>query len=148
MKIRRVVTEKNENGKSMVKWDSKIESRPGRSGLEYALLWATDSLPVHLTDEDPNTWEFGISLANGSVFRISRFEPGVAELWHRTDTVDYGIVLTGEIWMQLDEEDVHLKKGDVVIQRSTIHNWVNRGTEPCLVAFILIATEGGKATGW
>ena len=50
--------------------------------------------------------------------------------------------------MQLDKEEVHLKAGDVIIQRSTNHNWVNRGKEACIIAFVLIATEGGKSTGW
>jgi len=50
--------------------------------------------------------------------------------------------------MQLDEGEVHLKPGDAVIQRGTNHNWVNRGTEPCVMAFVLIATEGGKSTDW
>jgi quercetin dioxygenase-like cupin family protein len=58
------------------------------------------------------------------------------------------VFISGEMWMQLDEEEVHLKAGDVVIQRGTIHNWVNRGTKPCVMAFILIATEGGESTGW
>jgi quercetin dioxygenase-like cupin family protein len=62
--------------------------------------------------------------------------------------MESGIVLAGELWMQLDEEEVHLKSGDVVIQRGTIHNWENRGAEPCIMAFILIATEGGETTGW
>jgi quercetin dioxygenase-like cupin family protein len=148
MKIRRVVTGHDANGKSMVKWDSDIESRPGRPGFEQVPLWATDRLPVRLTEDDPTTWELGTSLANGSVFRIARYEPGVAGRWHRTDTIDYGIVLAGELWMQLDTGEVHLKAGDVVIQRGTLHNWENRGTEPCLMAFILLATEGGESTGW
>lgn len=148
MKIRRIVTGHNEHGKSMVKWDSELESQPGRPGFEQVLLWATDRLPPQLTDADPHTWELGTSLANGSVLRLGRYEPGVAARWHRTDTIDYGIVLAGELWMQLDEGEVHLKTGDVVIQRSTIHNWENRGTEPCVMAFILIATEGGESTGW
>jgi mannose-6-phosphate isomerase-like protein (cupin superfamily) len=50
--------------------------------------------------------------------------------------------------MQLDEGEVHLKPGDIVIQRGTIHNWVNRGPEPVVIAYILIATEGGGSTGW
>jgi quercetin dioxygenase-like cupin family protein len=87
-------------------------------------------------------------LANGSILRIVRFKPGVAERWHKTDTIDYGIVLSGELWMQLDKEEVHLKAGDVVIQRQTVHNWENRGTAPCVMAFVLITTEGGKSTGW
>lgn len=148
MHVRRVVTGHNENGKSMVKWDSVIDSRPGRAAFEQVPLWATDSLPAKLTDDDPNTWDLGTSLANGSVLRICRYEPGVSERWHRTDTIDYGIVLAGELWMELDEEEVHLKTGDVVIQRGTIHNWANRGTEPCLMAFVLIAVEGGESTGW
>ena len=87
-------------------------------------------------------------ISNGSVFRIAHYEPGVSERWHRTDTIDYGIVLSGELWMQMDEGEVHLKPGDVVIQRGTIHNWENRSTKPCTVAFILIATEDAKSTGW
>lgn len=148
MKIRRIVTGHDENGKSMIKWDTEIESIPGRPGFENIALWATDSLPVKFTDEDPNDWELGTSLANGSVLRIVKYEPGVAERWHRTDTLDYGIILAGELWMQTDKGEVHLKPGNVVIQRGTIHNWQNRGTEPCVVAFILIATEGGESTGW
>jgi len=148
MKIRRIVTGHDENGKSMVKWNSEIEARSGRPGFENVLLWATDSLPARLTEEDPNDWELGTSLANGSIFRMVRFEPGVAGRWHRTDTIDYGIVLSGELWMPLDKEEVHLKAGNVVIQRETVHNWENRGTEPCVMAFVLIATQGGKSTGW
>jgi quercetin dioxygenase-like cupin family protein len=148
MHIRRIVTGHTENGRSKVQWDSKLEGKPGRPGFSQTVLWATDSLPARLTDDDPATWELGTSLANGSVFRMARYEPGVTGRWHRTDSIDYGIVMSGELWMQLDEEEVHLKAGDVVIQRGTMHNWENRGTEPCVMAFILIATAGGESTGW
>jgi mannose-6-phosphate isomerase-like protein (cupin superfamily) len=57
---------------------------------------------------------------------------------HRTRTIDYALVLSGEIDMLLDDSDVHLKAGDVVVQRGTNHAWVNRGSVPCQVAFILI----------
>jgi len=57
---------------------------------------------------------------------------------HRTRTLDYAVVVAGEIDMLLDESEVHLKAGDVVIQQGTNHAWVNRGSEPCRVAFILI----------
>ena len=50
--------------------------------------------------------------------------------------------------MEMEDGEVHLKPGDVVIQRGTLHNWNNRGTEPCVMAFILVATEGAKTTGW
>ena len=49
-------------------------------------------------------------------------------------------VLSGELWLQLEEEEVLLKAGDVVVQRGTKHSWQNRGSEPCIIAFILIAT--------
>ncbi len=56
--------------------------------------------------------------------------------------------MSGEIDMELDGSSVHLKAGDVLVQRGTIHNWVNRGTEPCVIAFVLIAanpvTVGGR----
>jgi len=68
---------------------------------------------------------------------------------HRTDSLDYGIVLEGEIVLELDDgKSVHLKAGDVVVQRGTIHAWVNPTDKPNRMAFILLdakpATVGGK----
>ena len=60
---------------------------------------------------------------------------------HRTNSLDYAIVMSGEIDMELDEGEVHLKAGDILIQRGTIHNWINRGSEPCVIAFVLIAAN-------
>jgi quercetin dioxygenase-like cupin family protein len=57
---------------------------------------------------------------------------------HRTRTVDYAIVMAGEIDMLLDDSEIHLKAGDVLVQQGTNHAWVNRGTEPCRIAFVLI----------
>ena len=57
---------------------------------------------------------------------------------HRTQTIDYGVVLSGEVHLELDEEEVHLKAGDIVIQRGTIHAWSNRGTSVCRMLFVLI----------
>ncbi len=59
-------------------------------------------------------------------------------MMHRTETIDYAIVLEGEIYMVLDKVDVHLKAGDVVVQCGTNHAWSNRSNKPCKVAFILI----------
>jgi len=148
MEMRRVVTDIDKDGKSYVKWDGEVQAKTGRPGFSFFPMWATKKLPVETTGEDPNTWEIGTSLANGSVFRIGRYEPGTSARWHRTDSVDYAICLSGEMWMQLDKGEVHLKPGDVVIQRGTNHNWVNKRTETCLLIFVLIATEGGKSTGW
>ena len=146
MKVRRVVTGKDKEGKSVVKWDSEIDSKPSRPGSERVEIWASKSLPAELTEEDPANWELPINLSNGSIFRIVRSEPGVSKMWHATDTIDYGIVLSGEMWMQLEKGEVHLRAGDVVIQRGTNHNWVNRGNQLCIMAFVLIATEGAKSS--
>ncbi len=148
MKIRRIVTGHNDAGKAVVKLDSKIESIGGRRGFSYAPIWATKQLPPKLDHEDPVTWDIGTTIENGSVFRVIKYDPGVAERWHATDSIDYAIIISGEIDMQVDEGEVHLKAGDILVQRATIHNWVNRGSEPCIIAFVLIATEGGKAKDW
>ncbi|MFC2072487.1 cupin domain-containing protein [Chloroflexota bacterium] len=140
MKVRRVVTTNDSEGKSSVKWDSQVEAVPGRKGLARFPMWATKRLPAELTEEDPGKWEHGITIGGGSVFRLVRYEPGCAERWHQTDSIDYAIVVSGEIDLQLDKEEVHLKTGDVVIQRGTLHNWVNCGSEPCLILFVLIST--------
>ena len=149
MKIRRVVTGHDENGKAVVKWDSKIESVSGRPGFSRAEMWATKQLPPVLGDDDPTTWKIGTSIANGSVFRIIQFDQGVAGRQHVTDSIDYALVLSGAIDMELEEgNEVHLEAGDVLIQRATIHNWINRGKEPCIMAFVLLGLEGGESTGW
>src|SRR5579884_1163274 len=104
---------------------------------------------------------------NGTVFRIVEFAPekmiqssyedrmkvmrslGVAAEgasqerprhtgMHRTRTLDYAVILSGEIDMLMDDSEVHLKAGDVVIQRGTNHAWVNRGDRPCRIAFVLM----------
>jgi len=148
MKVRRLVTGKDEQGRSVAKWEQEIEGKTGRPGFEHLLLWATDTLPVEFKEDDPIEWEIGTSMTNGSIFRLCRYEPGVEERWHQTDSLDYGIVLSGEMWMQLESGEVHLKPGDVVVQRGTNHNWVNKGSEPCVMAFVLIATKDGESTGW
>jgi mannose-6-phosphate isomerase-like protein (cupin superfamily) len=59
-------------------------------------------------------------------------------LMHRTKTIDYGIVLSGEVYLVLDKEETLLRAGDVVVQRGTNHAWSNRSDQPCRMAFILI----------
>src|SRR5262249_58710268 len=78
------------------------------------------------------------TLANGTVFRVVSFGPGVSPRNHRTDSIDYATVISGEIDMELDGTSVHLKAGDLLVQRGTIHNWVNKGTAPCVIAFVLV----------
>ena len=88
------------------------------------------------------------STPEGTVFRLVEYQPEVAPRNHRTETVDYAVVLSGEIDMELDGAVVHLRAGDVLVQRGTLHNWVNRGTRPCVIAFVLVPAQpvehGGK----
>jgi mannose-6-phosphate isomerase-like protein (cupin superfamily) len=81
------------------------------------------------------------------VFRILELAPGVSPRNHRTDSIDYAVVMSGEVDMVLDDTTVPLKAGDVLVQRGTIHNWINRGTQPCVIAFILIDAKPVEAGG-
>jgi quercetin dioxygenase-like cupin family protein len=153
LKVRRVVTGHDENGNARVLIDeisdNVISRRPGQ---ESAVIWATDKYPPDLgAIDDIAATVKATTVPNGTVFRISRLEPGVAPRTHRTESLDYAIVLAGEVDMTLDDgQTVHLKSGDVVVQRGTIHNWVNNGTEPCIMAYVLIAAPlpaGLKSSG-
>jgi quercetin dioxygenase-like cupin family protein len=78
---------------------------------------------------------------------VIEFAPGLAARNHRTDSIDYIVIISGEIDMELDDSVVHLKAGDVMVQRGTIHNWVNNGTAPCVLAVILIDAKSVEAGG-
>ncbi len=148
--IRRVVTGHDANGRAIVKVDEvATDFTPIRPGASWKNLWSTEGFPVD-NDEDLDgaKRDLKTSQANGTVFRVVRYEPGVAPRVHRTDSIDYAVVISGEIDMELDDgKSVKLTAGDVLVQRGTIHNWVNRGKEPCLVAFVLIAAKPAKAGG-
>ena len=76
------------------------------------------------------------------MIRITEFAPGAPKFMHRTETVDYALLLSGECDLELDSgEVVHLKPGDVVVQRGTMHAWVNNGPAPAVFAFILIDAD-------
>lgn len=150
LQFRRVVTGHDATGRAVVKIDeiarNLVSARPGATA---SLVWTTQGFPVDNDgQEDEGTRRTGTTLDNGSVFRILELAPGVSPRNHRTDSIDYAVVMSGEVDMELDEATVHLKAGDVLVQRGTIHNWVNRGSEPCVIAFVLIAakpvTAGGK----
>ncbi|MGO4616989.1 cupin domain-containing protein [Nocardia sp. 2YAB30] len=68
-------------------------------------------------------------------------EEGSRHFWfHRTESLDYGIVLDGEIWLMTDEGECLMKPGDVVVQRGTSHSWSNRSDKLCRMAFILLGS--------
>jgi len=121
--IRRLVTGHDARGRAVVSADEKLAGVSGRPGHERCDLWKSP---------------------DGTVFRLVEYQPGVAPRNHRTQTVDYAIVLSGEIEMELDGTVVTLKQGDALVQRNTIHNWINRGRAPCVIAFVLVPEKGAN----
>lgn len=143
MKIRRIVTGHTGDGKATVAVDEvSTDVVSFRPGAIICNLWSTDRLPAdNQASGDGAKQMRGTAHPEGSVFRIIEFAPGVAPRNHRTQSLDYAIVLSGEIDMDLDGEVVHLRAGDALVQRGTIHNWINRGNLPCVIAFVLIGAE-------
>ena len=115
-----------------------------------AAIWTTQGFPIsNDAQDDAALVKVGTTLPGGTVFRVVEFSPGVQSRNHRTDSIDYAVVIKGEIDMDIDGVNVHLKAGDVLVQRGTIHNWINKGTEPCIISFALldaksVTTESGK----
>jgi mannose-6-phosphate isomerase-like protein (cupin superfamily) len=168
--IHRVVTGLDANNRSTTLFDSSVTLDVGKSGNPGAVLWITDSFPLGFSQDDTAKRPIGIAPPNnGTVIRVVEFPPvdeaklakmdpnfmmkvvgdnaparGVAvsnPLMHRTRTVDYAIVMSGEIDMMLDDKTVHLKAGDVAVQQATNHAWLNHGKEPCRVIFVLMDSK-------
>jgi mannose-6-phosphate isomerase-like protein (cupin superfamily) len=169
--IRRVVTGLDEHDKAVVLFDSRLplNAAPGPYPFTSTNLWITDSYPPALSSKDTANRPLGVSPPeNGTKFRIVEFPPldpateakmdpnlvmkGVNPvpkrglpvkhpMMHRTRTLDYAVVLSGEIDMMLDDSVVHVKTGDVVVQQATNHGWVNHGTQPCRILFVLMDSK-------
>lgn len=148
--VRRVVTGHDADGRAVVMIDETVKNvRQTRPGSANCTIWTTESFPVDNTGQEDQTPDgLGTTLLNGTVFRVVQYEPGVTPRRHRTDSVDYAVVIAGEIDMELDDGVVvHLNAGDVLVQRGTIHNWVNNGSVPCRIAFILVDAQPVEAGG-
>ena len=150
LQIRRVVTGHSADGRAKVEIDeiakNVISNRPGASSC---VVWSTKGFPVDNDGfQDPTSGAFKTTVDGGTVFRIVHYAPGVTPRNHRTDSIDYAVVISGEIEMHLDDNVVvKLKAGYVLVQRGTIHNWVNRGSEACIIAFVLISSKPVTAAG-
>jgi quercetin dioxygenase-like cupin family protein len=149
LNIRRVVTGHDASGKAVVAIDeisqNAISRRPNHASC---VIWTTGEFPADNDgDADNGLRPVGTVDPDGTVFRLVEYGPGVTPRNHRTESVDYAVVLKGEIDMEMDGTMVHLKQGDVLVQRGTIHNWINRGSEPCIVAFVLVAARPVERAG-
>ena len=149
LKIRRVVTGHDDGGRAVISIDEickNVMSR--RPNHESCVIWSTGSFPADNSGtEDGGTRPVATVDPDGTVFRIGVYHPGVAPRNHRTESVDYAIVMSGEIVMEIDGASVHLHAGDVLVQRGTIHNWTNPGKEPCMIAFVLVAAKPVERAG-
>lgn len=168
--VRRVVTGLDAAGKAIVMFDSAVPLTSFRSPNGANEMWVTDKSPPDFSWKDDRA-KIKVGLTppkGGTIFRIVDFVPTTAKIdamdintmmkvagadapakglpprhpmMHRTRSVDYAIIISGEIDMLLDDSEVHLKAGDVVVQQAANHAWVNRGKEICRIAFILMDSQ-------
>lgn len=162
--VRRVVAGQDESGKAVIQMDSDAPKvRVAANGIVSTLLWVTEETPADNSGSADTTVEDRPipPPPNGSIFRTVDFppedpnaeaDPDVGEQgaqkgkghpgMHKTNSIDYAIIMEGEIDMMVDDgKEVHLKAGDVVVQRGNMHAWVNRTDKNCRIAFILIDSK-------
>jgi quercetin dioxygenase-like cupin family protein len=157
LEVRRIVTGHDADGKAIIKTDERMAgaSAPNRPYLSRVEIWSTDRMPVDNSEAAAAAQRNGfvvrhnyVGSGQGSVIRVTEFAPGAPKFMHRTETADYAILLSGECDLELDDgKTVHLKQGDIVVQRGTMHAWVNNGAVPCVFAFILIDADPVEAGG-
>lgn len=156
-KIPRVIVTGQKDGKSTILKDSKADNISEHiPGLIISDIWASDTMPVALekTINIENTL-FPMVPPNGSYVRyvvippdeeLKKYIPSMADakptdphpLMHKTETLDYIIILAGELYLILEDTETLLKPGDFVIQRGTNHAWSNRSDKPCIQLAILL----------
>ena len=139
---RRVVTGHDERGVSVFALDGPVSvARTAPDGAYFYEIWSTDAMPapVEAAPTDPTLTVLTVPPGpNGTKIRINEFPPGAVSPMHRTQSVDYGIVLSGEVVLALDDTETVLRAGDVVVQRGTNHRWENRTPDTARMAFILV----------
>jgi len=142
--IRRVVTGHDAKNVAKAIIDAPATNAKYPSGgVVSTLIWTTDRTPADIGAgekiEDMGARILGTAPpARGSRFAVIDFPPGNKAHMHRTETIDYVIVIEGEIDMDMDDSTVKLKAGDVMVQRGTNHSWVNRSDKVARAAFVLI----------
>lgn len=150
--VRRVVTGHDANGKSVVLSDGpppQHHPMHGPSvGADFVEIWSSPRAVPLLTPREarePNERPFTIMPASGHLLRIIDIYParegGKRTVMHRTSTLDYAVVIEGEVVLVLDDSEVTLRQSDVVVQRGTDHAWENRSDRRARIAFFHIDAE-------
>lgn len=142
---RRVVTGHDERGVSVFASDGPVPIvRTAPDGALFCEIWSTDAMPAQIgaAASDPTLTSVTVPPGpNGTKIRFNVLPSGVVSPMHRTQSVDYGIVLDGEVVLVLDDSETTLRPGDVVVQRGTNHRWENRSEQTARMAFILVDGE-------
>lgn len=139
--VQRVVTGHDAGGRAVFKSEDLTPTKMIASGdASFLLVWTTETVPADNNDEtDGRLRDAGLTLNRGSVIRIVDMLPGKESPMHRTNSIDYGIVLEGEIELELDDGARRtVRQGGIVIQRGTNHLWRNTTDKVCRIAFVLI----------
>jgi quercetin dioxygenase-like cupin family protein len=142
--IRRIVTGHDRKNVAKVIDDGAAKNtKTPREGVASTLMWCSDEMPADIAvgedAEDMGARILGTAPpVNGTRFIVMEFAPGVSSEMHRTETIDYIAVLSGEMDMDMDDSTVKLKAGDIMVQRGTNHAWANRGTETARMAIVLL----------
>jgi quercetin dioxygenase-like cupin family protein len=144
MNVRRVITGHDKKNVAKVIVDGNVTNlKLGKVGNTVAHVWNTNetpaAMPVGEDVEDTGLRPHVIPPPkNGTRFVVIDFPAGGPGMMHRTETIDYVIVMEGEIDMDMDDSTVHMKAGDVMVQRGTNHAWWNRSSKNARVAFVLV----------
>jgi quercetin dioxygenase-like cupin family protein len=141
--IRRVITgHDDKNVAKVILEGPAANTKTPREGVASTLMWCSDAMPADISIgevEDMGARILGTAPPeNGSRFIVMEFAPGVVSEMHRTETIDYIVMLEGEIDMDMDDTTVKLRAGDIMVQRGTNHAWVNRSSAPARMAIVLL----------
>jgi len=151
MSIRRVVTGHDKNGSAVFVSDNKYETVVIPSGdAAMTTIWTTATVPADVNDEtDGRERNAGTTLKGGSVIRVVDMLPGASSPMHRTNSIDYGIIISGTIELELDNNEFKtLQPGDIIVQRGTIHKWRNPSAETiCRIVFVLTEAKPFELNG-
>ncbi len=149
--IRRIVTGHDINGTAVFVDDNTFEPKIIPTGdAAMSLIWTTTTVPADCNDQsDGRLREAGTTLSGGSVIRIVDMLPGASSPMHRSNSIDYGIVLSGQIELELDNKSTKTIGAEgIIVQHGTIHKWRNPSkTEICRIVFILIEAKPFELNG-
>jgi quercetin dioxygenase-like cupin family protein len=148
--VRRVVTGHDNNARAIIRSDETFTPAIIPSGdAAFALMWTTAQVPADNNDETDGRYrDAGLTIHQGSVIRVVDLLPGGVSPMHRTNSIDYGIVLSGSVELELDDgEKTVLGPGDICIQRGTMHSWRTVGDEPCRIVFVLTEAAAYSSNG-